>query len=218
MLIIILLGAPGSGKGTQGKMLGDELSLPHISTGDILRSLLSEKNELSVKVESVLSKGDLLDDSTMELILKKELVKDIYKKGFILDGYPRTLLQAQLLNEILLNELDGKVDIFAINFQVPTDIIIQRVLSRFHCSVCNASYNKLFNKPKYDNICDNCNAKDSFTMRKDDNIETVKNRISTYEKNTSSIISYYQDKNTLYNLDGSIDKNDILSKIKEIIV
>lgn len=204
---IVLLGPPGAGKGTQAKQICNSYSIPHISTGDMFRKNISEKTELGIKAKGYMDKGLLVPDALTISIVKDRLGEDDCKNGFLLDGFPRTVEQAEAFNLFLGEKIDA-----ALLIQVPRESILDRMTGRRVCPVCGASYHLKFNPPKIDNKCDNCGS--TLIQRKDDNEETVKDRIDVYYKQTEPLANFYKSAGVLCTVDGSHDIkvvfNDIL--------
>lgn len=195
-MIIIMLGAPGTGKGTIAGILKDKLEIPQVSTGDIFRKHIKEGTELGKLAESYISKGDLVPDEVTIDLVKNRLEEPDVQKGIILDGFPRTVNQAEKLDEIL-SEKGKKVDL-VINLTTPEEEIIERIVNRRVCSnqECKAVYNIVLNPPKKEGICDKCGHE--LVQRKDDNAQTVKSRLKTYFKQTSPLVDYYEKSGNLY--------------------
>lgn len=218
-MIIIMLGAPGTGKGTISGMLQEKLGIPQVSTGDIFRKNMKEKTELGKLAESYISKGKLVPDDVTIKIVEDRLKQDDVQKGIILDGFPRTTKQAEELDKIL--ELKGKKVDMAINLETPEEEIIERIVNRRVCPNCKAIYNIVLNPPKIENICDKCGS--NLSKRKDDNVETVKKRLSSYFEETSPLVKYYEQKGNLFtqtvsksvNRIGQDVANDIEKYVKE---
>lgn len=218
-MIIIMLGAPGTGKGTIAGILSKELEIPQVSTGDIFRKNISEKTELGKLAESYISNGKLVPDDVTVKLVEDRLKKDDAKNGVILDGFPRTVAQAEALDEILFNS-NNKVDI-TINLTTPEEEIIERVVNRRICSKCKRVYNLVLNPPKQEGICDDCGSE--LIARADDNEETIKNRLQTYFDQTSPLVDYYDKKGNLYSatVSQSINKmgpdvaKDIIAYLEE---
>lgn len=194
-MVIIMLGAPGTGKGTVASILEEKLKAPQVSTGDIFRKNIKEGTELGKLADSYISKGNLVPDDVTIGLIKDRLKEEDVKDGIILDGFPRTVVQAEELDKILENQ-GRKVDM-VINLTTPKDEIIERVVNRRICSnqTCKTIYNLLLNPPKKEGICDKCGHE--LVQRKDDNVETVEARIDTYLKNTSTLVEFYEKKGIL---------------------
>ena len=195
-MIIIMLGAPGTGKGTVASMLAENLNIPQISTGDIFRKAISEKTPLGIEADKYISQGNLVPDELTIKIVEERLKEDDTKNGAILDGFPRTENQAKVLEDFL-KEQGKKVDI-AINLTTPEEEIIERIVNRRICSnqECKAVYNITLSPSKVEGICDKCGSK--LTPRKDDNEETIRNRLNTYYATSQPVIDFYKERNTLY--------------------
>ena len=184
---IIMLGAPGAGKGTQAKKVAKKYNIPHISTGDIFRANIKEGTELGKRAKEYMDKGELVpDDITIGMLLDR-IHKADCKDGFVLDGFPRTIPQAKSLSEAL-SKLNEKID-YAINIDVPDDSIITRMSGRRACLSCGSTYHIKYSAPKKENICDNCGSE--LVIRDDDKPETVKKRLDVYHKQTQPLIDYY---------------------------
>ena len=195
-MVVIMLGAPGTGKGTVASILTEKLSIPQVSTGDIFRKHIKEGTELGKLADSYISKGQLVpDDVTIDLVENRLKDADV-QNGIILDGFPRTVKQAEALDNILEQE-EKKVDI-VINLTTPEEEIIERIVNRRVCSNpdCKTIYNLVLNPPKQEGICDKCGHE--LVQRKDDNIDTVKSRLDNYFKVTSPLVEYYEKKVNLY--------------------
>ena len=220
-MVIVMLGAPGTGKGTVAGILSESLGIPQVSTGDIFRKNMKEGTELGKLAESYISKGNLVPDDVTVKIVEDRLKQDDVKNGIILDGFPRTVIQAQKLDEIL--EKEGKKVGITINLTTPEEEIIERIVNRRVCSnqECKTVYNLQLNPPKQEGICDKCGSK--LITRKDDNIETVKSRLESYFAQTSPLIDYYEEQGNLYSavVSKSINKlgkdvaKDIIEYIKD---
>lgn len=220
-MVIIMLGAPGTGKGTIAGILKESLGIPQVSTGDIFRKHIQEKTELGKLAESYISKGKLVPDDVTIGLVENRLEDDDVQAGIILDGFPRTVKQAEELDK-LLEKKDKKVDL-VINLTTPEEEIIERIVNRRICSNpdCKTVYNLVLNPPKQEGICDKCGAK--LIQRKDDNEETVKERFNNYIEQTSPLVEYYEKKGNLYSavVSKSINKlgkdvaEDVLKFIKE---
>ena len=211
---IIMLGAPGTGKGTVASLLAKELGIPQVSTGDIFRKNIKEKTELGKLAESYISKGNLVpDDVTIDLV-KNRLKESDAKEGVILDGFPRTVRQAEELDKILQNN-QSEVDI-VINLVTPEEEIVERIENRRVCPECKAVYNLKLNPPSQEGICDKCGHE--LVQRKDDNVDTIKSRIKTYIDVTSPLIEYYEKKEKLYTAEVSERINRLGSDVAKDVI
>ncbi|MFA7572724.1 MAG: adenylate kinase [Lutispora sp.] len=206
---VVLLGPPGAGKGTQAVRLVGRYNIPHISTGDIFRKNLKEKTELGLKAKEYMDKGLLVPDALVVDIVKARLVEDDCAKGFLLDGFPRTVDQADAL-ETELDKLGIKLDA-VINIEVEDDILIGRLTGRLVCRKCGATYHATFNKPKVDAVCDLCGGE--IYTRDDDKEETVKNRLLVYKDQTQPLIDYYTKKDMLKTINGETNTDTVFVKI-----
>jgi len=200
----IMLGAPGAGKGTQAIALSKQFQMPHISTGDIFRTHIKQQTELGKKAKEYIDQGLLVPDELVVDLVKDRLAQEDCKTGFILDGFPRTIMQAQTL-DVALKELGLSLHA-VINVDVPDDKIITRMAGRRVCSHCGGTYHTKYNPPQEDGICDHCQR--SLIQRKDDEEETVKKRLQVYHDQTQPLIEYYEDKKILLTVDGteSVDR------------
>lgn len=192
---LVLIGSPGAGKGTQAKILSAHFDIAHISTGDLLRNEVNKKTKLGLEITTIMEKGNLVSNEIVKELLSNRIKLDDCKKGFILDGYPRNVVQAQGLSEIV-----GEID-KTILISVSDDIIIKRMVGRRACSKCGQMFHIEYNPPKIDGICDVCGS--NLIIRKDDSKEIVENRLSIYHKETTPIINYYKDKNLLLQIEGT---------------
>ncbi len=202
---LMVFGAPGAGKGTQAKYLVDRYNIPQISTGDILREAVANKTAMGLEAKKYMDEGKLVPDSTIIGIIKDRLKEEDCKNGFILDGFPRTLAQAEALEE-LMQEMGIKLD-KVISFNVPDEDIIKRIAGRRVCPKCGASFHVEFNPPKVENICDYCGA--DLITRKDDNAETIKSRLEAYHTQTSPLIEFYEKRGVFAELDGSKELSEV---------
>jgi adenylate kinase len=208
-LKIILLGAPGVGKGTQAKLISEYFKIPHISTGDIFRSHIIRNTALGIKANEYIKKGQLVPDSITIAIVKERLNKEDCWEGFLLDGFPRNLIQARELG-LFLKERKQYIDrVFNIN--VPEQLIIERITGRRFCTGCGASYHIKFNPPKSDSRCDVCGK--ALVQRNDDKEEIIKNRLFVYNEMTKPLIEYYSNLGILYNINGDADIQDVFHSI-----
>lgn len=210
---IMLFGAPGAGKGTQAKFLIEKYGIPQISTGDILRAAIKEGTAMGLEAKKFMDDGKLVPDSTIIGIIKDRLSEDDCKKGFILDGFPRTLAQAEAL-EVLMKEMNIKLD-KVISLNVPDELILGRIVGRKVCPVCGASFHVEFNPPKAEGKCDLCGA--DLITRKDDNAETVTKRLTEYHSQTAPLFDFYQSRGVLVDIDGTKKMEDITKEIFDIL-
>ncbi|MCM1047325.1 MAG: adenylate kinase [Clostridiales bacterium] len=210
---IIMLGAPGAGKGTQAQMIADKYNIPHISTGDIFRENVKNGTELGIEAKKYMDKGLLVPDELTVKILLDRVAKDDCKNGYVLDGFPRTIPQAEVLDNAL-NELGEKID-YAINVDVPDTNIIRRMSGRRACLSCGATYHIEHVPPKKEGICDKCGKE--LVQRDDDKEETVKNRLEVYHKQTQPLIEFYTKKGVLKTVDGTVDMKDVFTAITTIL-
>jgi len=210
---IILFGPPGAGKGTQAKKLVDLYGIPQISTGDILRTNVGKGTELGFAAKAYMDKGELVPDEVLIGIIKNRLKEADCKRGFILDGYPRTVSQADAL-EVILDEIDKPLDI-VFNLEVPNKKLIERISGRLICRNCGASYHMIFNQPKKEGICDICG--DEIYQRSDDKEESVQNRLNVYKMQTQPLIDYYLKKGILVTLEGNKDIDEVSEDIKAVL-
>ena len=197
---LILLGAPGAGKGTQAEIISERLSVPTISTGNIIRAALKAQTEMGVKAKEFIDKGLLVPDDVVIGIVRDRLKEDDCKNGFILDGFPRTVPQAQALDDMGI-EIDKVIDI-----QVPDEKIVQRLSGRRVSSGCGASYHLLYKKPEKDGVCNLCGAQ--LVQRTDDREETVLERLKIYHEQTEPLVEYYRKKNKLVVVEGQEEVSD----------
>lgn len=210
---IIMLGAPGAGKGTQAKKIADKYQIPHISTGDIFRANIKEGTELGKKAKSYMDQGQLVpDELTLELIMDRFQNPDC-KDGYVLDGFPRTIPQAEALTEALAKK--GETIDYAINVEVPDENIINRMGGRRACLSCGSTYHIVYAPTKVEGICDRCGEK--LVLRDDDKPETVKNRLNVYHNQTQPLIEYYTGQGKLAEVDGTQSMEDVFDAIVKIL-
>ncbi|MEI3412685.1 MAG: adenylate kinase [Blautia sp.] len=210
---IIMLGAPGAGKGTQAKMIAEKYGIPHISTGDIFRYNIKNGTELGKEAKKYMDQGLLVPDELTVKILLDRVAKNDCKNGYVLDGFPRTIPQAEVLEEAL-TKLGDRID-YAINVEVPDENIVKRMGGRRACVNCGATYHIEHVPPKKEGICDNCGSE--LILRDDDKPETVKNRLSVYHKQTQPLIDFYNGKGVLRTVDGTVDMKDVFNAIVAIL-
>ncbi len=206
---LILLGPPGAGKGTQATFIKEKYGILHISTGDILRTNIKNGTKLGLEAKSYMDAGDLVPDSLVIKLIEDKLSQDDVKAGFLLDGFPRTVEQAESLDKIL-DKLGYQLD-KVINIEVPSEELITRIAGRRLCKNCQASYHVTLNPPKEENKCDNCSSE--LFQRDDDVREAVENRIKVYGKQTAPLIKYYGDKGLRADIDGFQSFEDVFSQI-----
>lgn len=207
---LIIMGAPGSGKGTYAKVLKDIFAVPHISTGEMFRKAIKEGSELGKLAQSLIDKGNFVPDDITNKLVKQRLTEEDCKNGFLLDGYPRNLDQAKAFTEIL-KELNIDLDA-VINLNVEDDEIVKRIVNRRLCTNCGQGYNVITIPPKKEGICDLCNS--PLYTRADDNEETVKTRLTVYNSQTKPLVEYYEALNKLVNIDSN---QPIDEAIKDIV-
>ena len=210
---IIMLGAPGAGKGTQADKICAKYNIPHISTGDIFRANIKNNTELGQKAKSFMDQGLLVpDELVVDLVVDRVKAEDC-QNGYVLDGFPRTIPQAEALSAALAKNGE-KVD-FAINVEVPDENIINRMSGRRACLACGATYHIEHIPPKTEGICDTCGQE--LVLRDDDKPETVLNRLNIYHEQTQPLIDFYNEKGVLKNIDGTVDMKDVFAAIVEIL-
>ncbi|MBQ6104906.1 MAG: adenylate kinase [Lachnospiraceae bacterium] len=210
---IVMLGAPGAGKGTQAKMIAARYEIPHISTGDIFRANIKEGTELGMKAKAFMDQGLLVpDELTLELIMDRFAQPDC-ANGYVLDGFPRTIAQAEALTESLKKAGDA-LD-YAIDVDVPDENIVTRMSGRRACLSCGGTYHIVFNPPKKEGICDLCGGE--LSIRKDDEPETVQKRLNVYHAQTQPLIDYYTGEGILKSVDGTQEVSKVFEDIKAIL-
>lgn len=210
---LILLGGPGAGKGTQAKKLIEKYGIPQISTGDILRAAVKEGTELGLKAKSYMDQGKLVPDELIIDIIEERLKQPDCQKGYMLDGFPRTVVQADALDN-LLKRMESKID-HVISIDVDKEELVKRLTGRRTCRQCGAMYHVMFNPPKKEDVCDNCDGE--LYQRDDDNEKTVRSRLDVYEKQTHPLIQYYKEKGLLRPIDGVGSIETIFNKITGIL-
>jgi adenylate kinase len=210
---IILLGPPGAGKGTQAKRLIDQYHIPQVSTGDMLREALKEGTPLGLEAKKYMDQGALVPDSVVIGLVKERIQKSDAKNGYMLDGFPRTVAQAQALDGIL-GDLSQKID-HVVSVEVPNSELMGRLTGRRTCRQCGAGFHVIFDPPKAEGKCDKCGGE--LYQRSDDNETTVKSRLDTYEAQTKPLIDYYEDQGKLRHIDGVGKMDDILTRIKAVL-
>ena len=211
---LILLGPPGAGKGTQAQRLIEKHRIPQLSTGDMLRAAVAAETEVGKKAKAVMDAGHLVSDEIVNAIVSDRIDQDDCADGFILDGYPRTLNQADAV-EAMLKDKGLKLD-HVIQMQVDDDVLVSRVAGRYSCARCGAVYHDTDKTPKVDGVCDNCGSTE-FKRRPDDNAETMRTRLRAYYKDTSPLVGYYHCKGTLRTVDGMQAIDDVTASIEAIV-
>jgi len=209
-MILILLGPPGAGKGTQAKILEHQFNIVQLSTGDMLRAQVRKGDELGQKLKTILDAGQLVSDDIMIDLISHRIGEEDCKNGFILDGFPRTVPQAQALDKMFewrKLKLDAVIEL-----KVDENALVERITGRCSCAKCGASYHKKFNPPKVEGVCDNCGSTE-IICRTDDNEETVRSRLKAYHQNTAPILPYYAAKGLLKQVDGMADVEHVSAEI-----
>lgn len=210
---LILLGPPGAGKGTQAKMLIDAYGIPQISTGDMLREAVKNQTALGLEAKKFMDAGQLVTDEVVIGLAKDRIAQSDCEDGFMLDGFPRTVLQAEALNGVLTT-MGKKID-HVISIEVPNSELLGRLTGRRTCKACGQGFHAMFDPPKAEGICDKCGGE--LYQRDDDNEETVGNRLKVYEEQTAPLIDYYQGKGLLRPIDGVGGITDILERVKAVL-
>jgi adenylate kinase len=210
---LVLMGLPGAGKGTQAEQIVEKYGIPHISTGDMFRAAMKEGTALGLQAKSFMDKGELVPDEVTIGIVRERLSKEDCKQGFLLDGFPRTVPQAEAL-ETLLQELGKKID-YVININVDKSILMERLTGRRICKSCGATYHLVFNPPAKEGICDRCGGE--LYQRADDNADTVQNRLDVNIKQQEPLLTFYEAKGYLRNIDGQQDIKKVFADIEELL-
>ena len=210
---IIMLGAPGAGKGTQAKKIAEKYSIPHISTGDIFRANIKNGTELGKKAKTYMDQGLLVPDELVVDLVVDRVNQEDCANGYVLDGFPRTIPQAEALDNAL-SALNQAVD-YAINVEVPDENIVNRMSGRRACVDCGATYHIVYAPTKEENVCDHCHG--GLILRDDDKPETVQKRLNVYHEQTQPLIDYYTQKEILVEVDGTVDINDVFQAIVNIL-
>lgn len=210
---IVMLGAPGAGKGTQAKMIAEKYSIPHVSTGDIFRANIKEGTPLGLEAKSYMDQGKLVPDELTVKILLDRVAKDDCKNGYVLDGFPRTIPQAEVLKDAL-SKLNDKID-YAVNVDVPDENIVKRMSGRRACVTCGATYHIEHVPPKKEGICDKCGSE--LILRDDDKPETVLNRLKVYHDQTQPLIDFYNNEGVLREVNGTRDVKVVFEDIVSIL-
>jgi len=210
---IIMLGAPGAGKGTQAKRIAEKYSIPHISTGDIFRANIKNGTELGKKAKTFMDQGLLVPDELVVDLVVDRVNQEDCANGYVLDGFPRTIPQAEALDKAL--ESLGQAMDYAINVEVPDENIVNRMSGRRACVDCGATYHVVYAPTKVENVCDKCQG--GLILRDDDKPETVQKRLNVYHDQTQPLIDYYTNKKILVEVDGTVDINDVFAAIVNIL-
>jgi len=213
---IVIMGPPGSGKGTQSAVLTEKIGLYNISTGDLLRQVSAEDTPLGRDVKGLIDKGNFVPDETILKVMQEQLKKIPEEKGYILDGFPRTLPQAKALDEMMASQMPGRGLDLVLFLQVPDAYVIERIIGRSKCAHCGALYHERYKQPKVFGICDVCGHKE-FERREDDTYETVLLRLQKYRKLTEPVIPYYEDKGLLVCIDGVGPIDVVAEKIRQVV-
>ena len=204
---LVILGPPGAGKGSLAVKVAEDYKIPHISTGDIFRANIKAQTPLGVKVKAIIDSGSLVSDELTFELVKDRLTQDDCKNGYILDGFPRTIPQAEMLEGLVS-------DVKVVNFEIQDEIVIKRLSTRRVCKACGANYNVLTLKPKVDGVCDKCGGE--LYQRDDDKQESILHRMDVYREQTEPLINFYKEKGKITDLDASIETDVLLGKFKEI--
>jgi adenylate kinase len=210
---LIFLGAPGAGKGTFASMLTDKISITHISTGEIFRNEIKNETELGKTAKKFVESGGLVPDDIVAKMVSKRLAEPDCSKGFILDGFPRTINQAELLTDAL-NVINKSIDA-VIYFEAGDELLIQRLTARLTCRKCSENFNKIFGPPKAEGICDKCGGE--LYQRADDSLETATNRLSLYKEQTAPLVAYYKKEGLLLTINSERDKNTVLPELIKMV-
>ncbi|MDR3424518.1 MAG: adenylate kinase [Alphaproteobacteria bacterium] len=211
---IILIGAPGAGKGTQARFLEEKYGMIQLSTGDMLRAAVKNEEPLGLEAKSIMAEGKLVPDALMVGLIKTRIAKPDCAKGFILDGFPRTVPQAEAL-DAMLKELGKKLDA-VVEIKVDDAALVERVSGRFTCAKCGAGYHDTFKPLKQAGVCDSCGSAE-FSRRNDDNAETMKSRLKAFNDQTAPILPYYKAKGLLKSVDGMADMQKVTAAIEEVL-
>lgn len=211
---LILLGLPGAGKGTQAARITEEYGIPHISTGDMFRAAMKNETPLGLEAKKYMDAGNLVPDEVTNGIVKERLAEADAQNGFLLDGYPRTLNQAEALKEALESSNRSLDAVLYIN--VSKDILMERLTGRIICSDCGATYHKVYNPPKVDGVCDKCGGS-NFYQREDDKPETVENRISVNEEQTQTLADYYSKEDLVKEINGEQDPSEVFKDVQQVL-
>ena len=210
---IILLGPPGAGKGTQAKMLVEEYQIPQISTGDILRAAVKEGTPMGKEAKNYMDKGELVPDSVVIGIVEERIQQPDCEKGYMLDGFPRTVPQAEALDE-MLKKLSSQID-HVVSIRVANEELVERLTGRRTCRECGAGFHVMFDPPKQEGVCDKCGGE--LYQRDDDNVETVTSRLQVYESQTKPLVDYYNSQEKVRDIDGVGEIKEIFGRITQVL-
>lgn len=211
---IILMGPPGGGKGTQARLLQDEFGIVQLSTGDMLRAAVKAGTEIGLKAKAVMEAGQLVSDDLMVGVIRARIAEPDCAGGFILDGFPRTIPQAEALDAMLAEmgmDLDAVIEV-----RVPDGMIVERITGRYSCAKCGAGYHDTFQKPKVEGVCDVCGSTE-FIRRKDDTAETVETRLEAYHRQTAPLLPYYEKRGLLKTIDGAAPIDDVTRQLVDAV-
>ena len=211
---LIFLGPPGAGKGTQAQRIADDLGIPQLSTGDMLRSAVAEGTEVGKKAKPIMERGDLVPDEIVVGIIDERLGNADCAKGFILDGFPRNTAQAEALDKVL--EARGMQLDTVVELKVNDEALVERITGRFTCGNCGEGYHDTFKKPAKEGVCDRCGHTE-FKRRADDNEETVRSRLDVYHRETAPLLAYYGDQSKVQSVDGMADIDEVTRQIKAVL-
>ena len=212
--MILFFGAPGVGKGTQAKIVSKNLHIPHISTGDILRTAIRKKSDLGLKAQSIVEKGELVPDDIMISLVEDVLKSNKCTEGFILDGFPRTLDQAKLLHPIIKEICSAKL--IVISLDADDEVIIDRLTQRRMCKTCHSIVNLNFLTES--NVCPTCGTENSFIKRKDDDAEVIKNRLNIFHQTTKPVLEFYEEEAIIHHIDGTSNVEEITKDILKVLI
>src|SRR6476620_2617851 len=210
---LVLMGLPGAGKGTQAEKIVEKYSISHISTGDMFRAAIKESTDLGLQAKSFMDQGNLVPDEVTIGIVRERLSKEDCAEGFLLDGFPRTVAQAEALENIL-SDLNKKID-YVINIDVDQEFLMERLTGRRICKSCGSTYHLVFNPPTKDDVCDRCGGE--LYQRADDNAETVQNRLEVNQKQTKPLLDFYEGKGYLRNINGQQDIRKVFDDLDQLL-
>lgn len=213
-LNLVLMGLPGAGKGTQAQKIVEDFDIPHISTGDIFRAAMKNGTPMGKEAKKYIDKGELVPDEVTNGIVKERLAQDDTKNGFMLDGFPRNLVQAKALNEMLAD--DGRQLDAVVNIHVEPDVLVDRLSGRFICKNCGATYHKIYHQPQVEGTCDVCGHHEFF-QREDDKPATVKNRLDVNIKLNTPLVDFYQKQGVLHQINGEQAIDSVYHDVKDVL-